>query len=180
MLQKLVKFHEQMCLLPMLFNNVFHVLCLSIWCHHDIWISEKSKFDYLKNEKSFHVLKVLSFRYTKQISKNVVDTTFKKRVCYFSFFSPNDNPFKGKNNYKKCFLFHLKSSFQSRDTFKYQIFSSSHLFFPVSHWLRGSLKINLKVYDISNCLNKNLITHFVWQFEREKRCNIELCQFIEH
>ena len=43
------------------------------------------KFDYLKNEKSvrseikaiFLVLKVLSFRHTKQTSKTVADTTFK-------------------------------------------------------------------------------------------------------
>ena len=46
-------------------------------------------------------------------------------------------------------------------------------FFPVSHWFRGWLKINLKVYDIINCLYKNLITHFVWYLEREKRCGIE-------
>ena len=43
------------------------------------------KLDYLKNEKSFRseikifflVLKVLSFRHSKQTSKNVADTTFK-------------------------------------------------------------------------------------------------------
>ena len=42
------------------------------------------KFDYLKNEESFRheikriilVLQVLSFRHTKQTSKNVADTTF--------------------------------------------------------------------------------------------------------
>ena len=38
---------------------------------------------------------------------------------------------------------------------------SSSLIFPVSHCFRAWSKINLKVYDI-NCLNKNLITHFVW------------------
>ena len=46
----------------------------------------KLKFDYLKNEKSFRseikktlflVSQVLSFRHTKQTSKNVADTTFK-------------------------------------------------------------------------------------------------------
>ena len=44
----------------------------------------KLKFDYLKNEKSFRseikifffVLQVLSFRLTKQTSKNLADTTF--------------------------------------------------------------------------------------------------------
>ena len=53
--------------------------------HLNIW---KVKIDYLKNEKSFQseikniflVLKVLSFRHTKQTSKNVADTTFKLHV----------------------------------------------------------------------------------------------------
>ena len=53
-------------------------------------------------------------------------------------------------------------------------------FFPASHWLRGWWKINLKVYDVSNCLNKNLITHFAWYLEKGKRYNIELCQLIEY
>ena len=47
-------------------------------------ISQKLKFDYLKNEKSFQceiktfflVSQVLSFRYTKQSSEKLVDTTF--------------------------------------------------------------------------------------------------------
>ena len=69
---------------------------------------------------------------------------------------------------KKCFLFHLKRSFRSRDI---QVFvsPSSLLFLPVSHCFRGRSKINLKVYDIINCLTKNLITHFVWYLETEKR-----------
>ena len=46
-------------------------------------------------------------------------------------------------------------------------------FSPVSHCFRGWSKINLKVYDIINCLNKNLITHFVWCLGREKRYDIE-------
>ena len=49
-------------------------------------ISEKLKFSYLKNKKTFRieikkafflVLKVLSFGHTKQNSKNVADRTFK-------------------------------------------------------------------------------------------------------
>ena len=35
------------------------------------------------------------------------------------------------------------------------------------------LKINLKVYDFINCLNNNLITHFVLYLEKEKMYNIE-------
>ena len=47
------------------------------------------------------------------------------------------------------------------------------LFFPVSHCYRGWSKKNLKIYDVINCLNKNLITYFVWYLEKEKRCDIE-------
>ena len=35
-----------------------------------------------------------------------------------------------------------------------------YLKLPVNHCFRGCLKINVKVYDIINCLNKNLM-HFV-------------------
>ena len=65
-------------------------------------------------------------------------------------------PFK---NYEKCFLFHLKSSFCSQDIPIF-LFLSSPLFLPSSrsHCFRGWSKINLKVYDVINCLNKNLIT----------------------
>ena len=61
---------------------------------------------------------------------------------------------------ENVFLFHLKSSFRSQDI---QIFviPSSPLFLPISHCFTGSSKKNLKAYDIINCLNKNLITHFV-------------------
>ena len=72
----------------------------------------------------------------------------------------------------KCLLFHLKSSFRSRNI---QIFviPSSPLFSPVSHCFRGWWKINLKFYDVINCVNKNLITHFVLYLKKEKRCEIE-------
>ena len=75
-------------------------------------------------------------------------------------------------NYEKCFLFHLKSPVRSRDI---QIFIllSSPLFLPVSHCFRGWFEINLKVYDINNCLNMDFITHFVWYLRKEKRYNIE-------
>ena len=53
------------------------------------------------------------------------------------------------------FLFHLKSSFRSRDIQMF-VFLSSPLFLPVSHCFGGCLKINLKVYDVINCLNMNV------------------------
>ena len=77
-------------------------------------------------------------------------------------------PFK---NHERCFLFHPKSSFHSRDI-QIFVFSPSPLFLPVSHCLRAWSKINLKVYVVINCLNKNLITHFVWCLEKEGRYDI--------
>ena len=54
MLHKLVNFHYQIVFTSQVIQwNVFLVSCLGIWWRHDIWISEKSTFDYLKNEKSF-------------------------------------------------------------------------------------------------------------------------------
>ena len=73
---------------------------------------------------------------------------------------------------QKLFLFHLKSSFGSWDI-QIFVFWPSPLFFPVSHCFRGRSKKNLKVYVIINCLNNNLITHFVWYLEKGKTCDIE-------
>ena len=61
-------------------------------------------------------------------------------------------------------------SFSKYPNFCISVFRS---FSPVSHCFRGWSKINLKVYDVINCLNKMLITHFVWYLEKEKRYDIE-------
>ena len=100
---------------------------------------------------------------------------FKACVCYFLlkfYFWPNDSPSKTMKNV----LFHPKSSFRSRNIHIF-VFSSSPLFFTVSHYCRGWSKKNLKVYDIINCLNKNLITHFVWYRKKEIRCDIDTLFF---
>ena len=75
-------------------------------------------------------------------------------------------------NHEKCFLFHLKSSFRSRDI-QIFVFPSPSIFLPAGHCFRRWIKINLGYYDVINCLNKNLITHFVWYLEKEKRYDIE-------
>ena len=49
-------------------------------------------------------------------------------------------PFK---NYKNFFLFHLKSSFCSRDLFRFLYFRLPLFFFPVSHCFRGWSKKKL-------------------------------------
>ena len=38
----------------------------------------------------------------------------------------------------------------------------------------------LEVYEVSNCLNKKLITHFICYLEKEKRYDIKLFQLIEY
>ena len=53
------------------------------------------------------------------------------------------------------------------------VFLPFPLFLPVGHCFRGWSKINLKVHDVINCLNKNSVTHFVWYLEKEKRYHIE-------
>ena len=85
------------------------------------------------------------------------------------FFFTKWEPFK---NYEKCLLFHLKSSFRSRDI-QFFVFLSFTLSSPVDHFFRGWSKINLKVHDVINCLYKNSITYFVWYLEKEKRYDIE-------
>ena len=82
-----------------------------------------------------------------------------------NFFRPESVPL---NNYEKCFLFHLKSSFRSQDI-QFLYFQLPFIFYLVSHWLRGWFKINRKVFDVSIFLNKNVITHFVWYLKKEKR-----------
>ena len=73
---------------------------------------------------------------------------------------------------RKMFFISSKSSFRSRDI-QICVFSSSLLFLHVSHCFTGWSKKNLKVYDVINGLNKNLITHFVWYLEKNIRCDIE-------
>ena len=85
------------------------------------------------------------------------------------YFSPNDSPLKTM----KMFLFHLKSPFRSRDI-QIFVFPSSPLFLPVSHCSGAWSKINFEVYDVTNCQNKNLVTHLVWYLEKEKKYNNEI------
>ena len=103
--------------------------------------------------------------------KNICLWNFKACVRYFfkKIFFTKWQSFK---NYERYFLFHLKSSFHSRDI-QILLFPPSPIFLPVSHCLRAWSKINLKDSDIINCLSKNFITHFVWYLEKEKRYDIK-------
>ena len=79
----------------------------------------------------------------------------------------------------KMFFISFKkfSSFSRYSNFCIFVFP---FFLPVSHCFRDCSKINLKAYDVSNYLNNNLITHFVWYLEKEKRYDIEICLLIEY
>ena len=97
---------------------------------------------------------------------------FKACVRYFLtnfYLSRNDSPLK---TMKAVFNFILKALFVL-EIFKFLYFHLL-LFFSLSiHCFRASSKINLKVYEIINCLNKNLIIHVVWYLEKKKRYVIE-------
>ena len=70
------------------------------------------------------------------------------------------------------FFYFIKKALFVLEIFKFLYFLLP-LFFPVNYCLRGWSKKNLKIYDVINCLKKNLITYFVWYLEREIRCDIE-------
>ena len=105
----------------------------------------RQKLKYLENKKSFwsEIKSIFHHFQGLWVAKN----------C----FRPESVPL---NNYEKRFLFHLKTSFHSRDI-QIFVFPTSPKIFPVSHWLRGWFKINNKVYDVIIYLNKNLIKNLV-------------------
>ena len=84
------------------------------------------------------------------------------------YLSPNVGPSK---TVKDVFYFIWKA-LRSQDI-QIFVFPPSPLFLPISHFFRAWSKINLKVYDIINCLNKNLIINLVWYLEKEKSYDIE-------
>ena len=77
--------------------------------------------------------------------------------------------------FDQIFIFNQMIALQKlwKNVFYFIVFPSSPLFLPVSLWVRGCLKINLKVYDVINCVNMNLITHFICYLGKEKRYDIE-------
>ena len=87
---------------------------------------------------------------------------------YVWFFSPRYSPSKSMKN---AFYFIWKALF-ILEILKFLYFCLS-LFVPVGHCFIGWSKINLKVYDVVNCLNKSLITYFIWYLEKKKRYGIE-------
>ena len=60
-------------------------------------------------------------------------------------------------------------AFSSYSIFCISVFLS---FFPVGHCFRGWSKMNIRVYDVISCLNKDLVAYFVWYLEKEIRFDI--------
>ena len=95
---------------------------------------------------------------------------FKAYVRYFLsnfYFSPNDSPSKTMKN---VFYFIKKALFILK-IFKFLYFCLSLFFFLPAIALKADPRKILKF--VINCLNKNLITHFVWYLDKEIRCGIE-------
>ena len=74
-------------------------------------------------------------------------------------------------NYEKCLLFHLKSSFRSRDI-QISVFPSPPLF-SRQPLLWRLIQEKLCHHDVINCLNKKLVTHSARYLEKEIRCDFE-------
>ena len=80
----------------------------------------------------------------------------------------------------KMFFISSKKLF-SLSRYSIFVFPSSPLFLPVSHCLGGWSKINFNVYDVINCLNKNLVTHFACDLgEKSYDIIMKLCPLIEY
>ena len=97
--------------------------------------------------------------------------SFKNCVHYFLskfYCSLIDTPSKTMKN-----VFISSKKFFSFSRYSHFCISVFPSFSPDSHCFRGWLKIKLKVYNVINCPNKNLKTHFVWYLENEKRYDTE-------
>ena len=107
-----------------------------------------NNFSSPRRGKGIHVLLEIFFKLC------VSQRSVQKLACvhYFLsnfYFSPNDSPSK---------------------TMKNDFISSKKLFLFLRHFV---LEKNLKVHEVIDCLNKNLITFFVWYLEKEIRCGNE-------
>ena len=107
--------------------------------------------------------------FTSHLSHNI-----KACVHYYLFF----HQMIALQKLWKMLSFSSKISYNHLHSFRSQdiqifVFLSFSFLLPVNHCFRVCSQINLKVNDVINCLNKNLITHFVWYIKKEKRYAIE-------
>ena len=142
----------------------------------DVFYNLSIPSDPLLDEKKNHFQKFKRLAGNKPTEKDLpslklVSTIFVKFLFFTKWWS--------FQNYEKYFLVHLKSSFCSRDI-QIFVFPPSPIFLPVSHCLRAWSKMNLKDSDVANCLNKNLLKHFVWYLEKEKSMRLSLWPLIQY
>ena len=130
---------------------------LNIWEVKICLSQERKKLPKWNKKRVFIVPQGHSSRHTKQTSKNVVDTTLKACVCCLFF-----HQMIALQKLWKMLLISPKKLFSFLRYSKFCISILPSLFFlPVRHCFRGLLlKINLKVYNVINYLNKNLINTF--------------------
>ena len=114
--------------------------CLCCWCYSPAFVA--APLVQPREKYSCNTLK--PWRCMRTIAQNIRSanncTYWQKRsllqslcLLFSSIFLTKLQPFK---NYKKCFLFYLKSSFRSRDI-QIFVFLSFLLFLPVDHCFRG-------------------------------------------
>ena len=96
-----------------------------------------------------------------------------KSLCslfFIKFLSPHQTTALQKPQ-KMLFISFKKPPSPSRySNFCIFVFPS---FFLVIHCFRGWFKKNLNAHDVINCLNKNLITYYIWYLEKEIGCDID-------
>ena len=113
-----------------------------------------------------------SYRWLVFENAKIFRSYVKACVRYFLtnfYFSPNGSPWK---TMRDVFYFIQNALSVSRDIQVF-VFPFSPYFLSVTHCSRTWSEINLKVYDLIDCLNKNLMTHFIWYLEKEKSYDIE-------
>ena len=135
-----------------LFSKIKKGSRASFWCTFSAWF-------FHKNVPYLILYQWTKFQcHTLFLSQDIKQNVLLKLVSAIFYQIVIFQPFK---NYEKCFSFHLKS-------FCIFVFPS---LFPCQH---------LKVCDVIMCLNKNLITCFVWYLEKETRRDIETLSMNEY
>ena len=113
-------------------------------------------------------MKESSYKVGKYISSKLENNSYrmilnlKACVRYFSFFQPMITL---KKLWKMLFI-------SSKKIFRFLYFPLLS-FSPVSRCSKRWSKINLRVYYVITCPNKNLKTHIVWYLDKESRSDIE-------
>ena len=110
-------------------------------------------------------------------SKNLTKSRITRSFIFYLFIYFLNNTLFTKNNISleihpaSSGYLNLKTSFHSRHIQLFVYLSS--FFSPLSHCFRGWFKKNLKVYDVTNFLNYNLTTDYIWSIEKEIRSDVE-------